>query len=208
MDGTHGTRPEGSSSHLIWPRHLVIGVALPVPAKAVEDLLPALEQTDSVTNMDLDSPLLALAQKLLEVESILNSHIQLLGEPVEEQKSQGFIPLPAPELRRIISSLLDECVTSLHEAQEAIRKRIDGDSEANYEEALQQISGALKIAAQDEVAALTEKLGIADFFIDYRRQTGTVAVIDCKTLRTVSILRAERDLSKYREAIAKATPAS
>ena len=31
-------------------------------AKAVEDLLPALEDTGSVTNMDLDSPLLALAQ--------------------------------------------------------------------------------------------------------------------------------------------------
>ena len=58
---------------------------LPVPAKAVEDLLPALEETDSVTNMDLDSPLLALAQKLLEVEAILATHIQLLGEPVEEQ---------------------------------------------------------------------------------------------------------------------------
>ena len=63
-------------------------------------------------------------------------------------------------------------------------------------------------AAFDASKATAEKLGIADFFLDYRRQTGTVAVIDCKTLRTVSILRAERDLSKYREAIAKATPAS
>jgi chemosensory pili system protein ChpA (sensor histidine kinase/response regulator) len=134
---------------------------LPVPAKAVKDLLPALEETDGVTNMDLDSPLLALAQKLLEVESILNSHIQLLGEPVEEAKSQGFIPLPPQELRRIISQLLDECVTSLHKVQDAIRKRLDGDSEANYENDLFQISGALRIAAQDEVAALTDKLGRA-----------------------------------------------
>ena len=63
-------------------------------------------------------------------------------------------------------------------------------------------------AAFEASRATAEKLGIADFFIEYRRQTGTVAVIDCKTLRTVSILRAERDLSKYREAIAKATPAS
>ncbi len=63
-------------------------------------------------------------------------------------------------------------------------------------------------AAYEASRATAEKLGIADFFTEYRRQTGTVAVIDCKTLRTVSILRAERDLSKYREAIAKATPAS
>jgi thiol-disulfide isomerase/thioredoxin len=63
-------------------------------------------------------------------------------------------------------------------------------------------------AATEASRATAEKLGIADFFNEYRRQTGTVAVIDCKTLRTVSILRAERDLSKYREAIAKVTPAS
>ena len=63
-------------------------------------------------------------------------------------------------------------------------------------------------AAFEASRATAEELGIADFFNDYRRQTGTVAVIDCKTLRTVSILRAERDLSKYREAIAKVTPAS
>ncbi len=63
-------------------------------------------------------------------------------------------------------------------------------------------------AASDASRATAEELGITDFFTEYRRQTGTVAVIDCKTLRTVSILRAERDLSKYREAIAKATPSS
>ena len=63
-------------------------------------------------------------------------------------------------------------------------------------------------AATEASRATAEELGIADFFNEYRRQTGTVAVIDCKTLRTVSILRAERDLSKYREAITKATPAS
>ena len=63
-------------------------------------------------------------------------------------------------------------------------------------------------AASEASRATAEELGIVDFFNDYRRQTGTVVVIDCKTLELVSILRAERDLSKYREAIAKATPAS
>ena len=63
-------------------------------------------------------------------------------------------------------------------------------------------------AAYEASKVTAEELGIADFFNEYRRQTGTVAVIDCKTLEPVSILRAERDLSKYREAIAKATPSS
>ena len=63
-------------------------------------------------------------------------------------------------------------------------------------------------AAFEASRVTAEELGIADFFNEYRRQTGTVAVIDCKTLEPVSILRAERDLSKYREAIAKAMPSS
>jgi thiol-disulfide isomerase/thioredoxin len=63
-------------------------------------------------------------------------------------------------------------------------------------------------AAFEASKATAEELGIADFFIEYHRQTDTVGVIDCKTLEPVSILRAKRDLSKYREAIAKATPAS
>ncbi len=134
---------------------------LPVPAKAVEDLLPALEDTEGASNTDLDSPLLALAQKLIEVESILDSHIRLLGEPVEAPKSKGFISLPPHEQRQIVSALLDESVRSLHEVQDAIRKRLDGDREADYNAPLLHISGALAVASQGEVSALTDKLGRA-----------------------------------------------
>jgi len=132
---------------------------LPVPARAVEALLPALESTDSVTNMDLDSPLLVLAQKLLEVEAILDSHIRLLGEPVEEEKASKFISLPPQEQRNILSQLLDECVTDLHATQEAVRKRLDGEQEADFLKPLERISGALSVASLGEVAALTDKLG-------------------------------------------------
>ena len=131
---------------------------LPVPARAVEDLIPALEESDGVTNMDLDSPLLALAQKLIEVEAILDTHIQLLGEPVDERPSKGFLSLPPHEQRLIMSTLLGECVANLHAAQEAILKRVEGDRESDYATALQQIGGALSIASQGEVARLTEKL--------------------------------------------------
>jgi chemosensory pili system protein ChpA (sensor histidine kinase/response regulator) len=131
---------------------------LPVPAKAVEDLLPGLEDTDGASNTDLDSPLLALAQKLLEVEAILDTHIQLLGEPAEEQPAGEFISLPPQEQRQIISRVLDECVISLHQVQEIIRQHIDEGSEADYARLLDQISGALNVASQDKVAALTDKL--------------------------------------------------
>ncbi len=132
---------------------------LPVAAKAVDDLVPALESTDQVTNMDLDSPLLALAQKLLEVEAILATHIRLLGEPVKEVKTSGLIQLSSQEQRHILSRMLDECVSSLHEVQDAVRKRLDGDDDANYLAPLGLVSGALSVASQAEVAALTEKLG-------------------------------------------------
>ena len=141
---------------------------LPVPAKAVVDLLYSLEETDGVTNMDLDSPLLALAQKLLEVESILDTHMQLLGEPVEERRSEGFIKLTGHEQRQIINHMLDECIQSLHQAQDAIRAQLEGDAEADFASPLQHISGALQLASQGEVAGLTEKLegalnaGLAD----------------------------------------------
>jgi chemosensory pili system protein ChpA (sensor histidine kinase/response regulator) len=131
---------------------------LPVPAKAIEGLLYSLEETKGETNMDLDSPLLALAQKLLVVESILDTHIQLLGEPVEENQSKGFIELAAHEQRQIINCMLDECIHSLHETQDAVRARLDGDAEADFASSLQLISGALQLASQLEVAELTEKL--------------------------------------------------
>jgi len=132
---------------------------LPVAARAVEDLLPALEDTSGAGNMDLDSPLLALAQKLIEVETILNTHIQLLGEPVEADSGRsGLISLPPHEQRQHLGALLDQCVSSLHEVQEAVRKRFEGDAEADYTTALQQISGALAVASQGEVAELTAKL--------------------------------------------------
>ena len=63
-------------------------------------------------------------------------------------------------------------------------------------------------AAFEASRATAKALGIDDFFREFRRQTGTVAVIDCKTLEPVSILRAEQDLSKYKEAIARAANSS
>ncbi len=134
---------------------------LPVPARAIEDLLPGLEQTDGVENLELDSPLLKLARKLIEVESLLDAHIKLLGEPVEEAAPNGFIQLPASEQRVILNCLLDQCVVSLQQAQDSVRKMLGGDTDASFAEQLTEISGALHLAGQVEVAALTDKLSRA-----------------------------------------------
>jgi chemosensory pili system protein ChpA (sensor histidine kinase/response regulator) len=131
---------------------------LPVPARAVEDLLPELEATDGTANMDLDSPLLRLAQRLLEVEAILNTHIQLLGEPVDEKPGSGAVALPPQEQRQITSRLLDECVTTLHEVQDAVRQRLEGNDEADYSSGLGLIAGALEVAGQGQVARLAQRL--------------------------------------------------
>ena len=131
---------------------------LPVPAKAVQELLPALADTGGGANLDLDSPLLSLAQKLLEVESVLDTHIRLLGEPVEDTAAAGSSALMEIEQQRILARLLDECITSLHEVQEAVRRRLDGDGDADYATPLQQIAGALSVASQGDVASLTHRL--------------------------------------------------
>ncbi len=131
---------------------------LPVAARAVEDLLPGLEAAKGADNSELDSPLLKLARKLIEVESILESHIRLLGEPVETEPSAGYIDLPAHEQRRIINQLLDECVISLQQVQDIVRLRLAGDTQANLDGPLETISGALRMAGQAEVSDLTDKL--------------------------------------------------
>ncbi|MSQ98902.1 MAG: hypothetical protein EXR85_06360, partial [Xanthomonadales bacterium] len=134
---------------------------LPVPARAVEDLLPGLEESDEKVNNELDSPLLKLARKLIEVESILDSHIRLLGEPVESAAATGYIELSAHEQRLVVSCVLDQCVVSLHEVQDIVRKHLAGDAQEDFAAPLNSISGALLLAGQAEVAALTDKLGRA-----------------------------------------------
>ncbi len=134
---------------------------LPVPARAVEDLLPGLEQSGDVINNELDSPLLKLAKKLIEVESILDSHIRLLGEPVDATAEAGYIELSAHEQRLIVSCVLDQCVASLHDVQEIVRKHLAGDTQEDFAAPLLSINGALLLAGQGEVAALTDKLGRA-----------------------------------------------
>jgi thiol-disulfide isomerase/thioredoxin len=62
--------------------------------------------------------------------------------------------------------------------------------------------------AYTESQAVAERLGISEFFQEYRSRTGTIAVLDCRSRKPVAVMSAERDLEKYREAIVRAGGAS
>ena len=62
--------------------------------------------------------------------------------------------------------------------------------------------------AYAESLAAAERLGISGFFQEYRSRTGTIAVLECNSREPVAIMNGERDLEKYRAAIARASGAS
>ena len=67
---------------------------------------------------------------------------------------------------------------------------------------------AFRIYAYEASRARAEDLGISEFFQEYRSKTGTIAVLDCETMRPVAILNGERDIGEYRKAISRASRAS
>lgn len=58
--------------------------------------------------------------------------------------------------------------------------------------------------AYGESQAAAGRLGISEFFQEYRSRTGTVAVLECDTLEPVAILTGERSFEKYQTAISQA----
>jgi thiol-disulfide isomerase/thioredoxin len=62
--------------------------------------------------------------------------------------------------------------------------------------------------ALQESQVEAERLGIADFFQEFRSRTGTIAILDCKTRRPVAVLTGVRDFDKYHKAVTKAGRAS
>lgn len=62
--------------------------------------------------------------------------------------------------------------------------------------------------AYTESQAAAERLGISEFFAQYRSKTGTIAVLDCRSGKPVAVMNAERDFEKYRAAVVLARGAS
>lgn len=59
--------------------------------------------------------------------------------------------------------------------------------------------------AFEQSRATASRLGLDEFFSEYRSRTGTIAVLDCKSRQPVAVMSGEVDLSKYLDAISKAS---
>ena len=133
-------------------------------AQSIDALMPAFEASGAPdaeqgkNGQSRDSLLLGLAEKLIQVESVLEEQIATLGEPLLEDEQPTYIDLPLHEQRRIRSHLLDETVVSLHQVQDGVRRHFDGDQDADYCSPLEHIAGALQLLGENDTAALALKL--------------------------------------------------
>ena len=90
-------------------------------------------------------------------------------------------------------------------ALESVWERIESDLQDQAVTVTLDVSDR---AAYTESQTAAERLGISEFFQEYRNRTGTIAVLDCRSRKPVAVMSAERDLEKYREAIVRAGGAS
>jgi len=133
-------------------------------AKSIETLMPAFEASESPdkdqakNGQSRDSLLMGLAQKLIQVESVLEEQIATLGEPLLDDQQPSYIDLPLHEQRRIRAHLLDETVVSLHMVQDGVRRHFTGDRNADFCGPLEHIAGAMELIGEIETADLAIKL--------------------------------------------------
>ena len=133
-------------------------------AKSIDTLMPAFEASESPdkgqakNGQSRDSLLMGLAEKLIQVESVLEEQIETLGEPLLEDQQPSYIDLPLHEQRRIRAHLLDETVVSLHMVQDGVRRHFTGDRNADYCGPMEHIAGAMELIGETETADLAIKL--------------------------------------------------
>jgi len=133
-------------------------------AKSIDTLMPAFEASEGTDKVQArngqsrDSLLMGLAEKLIQVESVLEEQIATLGEPLLEDQQPSYIDLPLHEQRRIRSHLLDETVVSLHMVQDGVRRHFTGDRSADYCGPMEHIAGAMQLIGETETADLAIKL--------------------------------------------------
>ena len=128
------------------------------PGRALSDLIPHFEDTAGADREAREAALVGLAEQLLVAEAALGEQVETLGEPVNDDQQEGFTALSAFQLRRIHCQLLDECVASTQQAQDEVRKRLGGVTDANPQNPLQQVSGALLIGGEQQAAELARAL--------------------------------------------------
>ena len=157
-------RRDLSKQALLRLKDTLMMMGLNDSAKSIETLIPAFEaEAGSDTDQENHdqsraSLLMGLAEKLIQVESVLEEQIATLGEPLLEDQQPGYIDLPLHEQRRIRSHLLDETVVSLHQVQDGVRRHFAGDRNADYCAPMEHIAGAMQLIGETETATLTIKL--------------------------------------------------
>ncbi|NOR18605.1 MAG: hypothetical protein GQ538_00780, partial [Xanthomonadales bacterium] len=157
-------------------------------ARSIEGLIPGFETRDDADAESDDQSrqtlLMGLAEKLIQVESVIEEQIATLGEPLLEEKDSGFIDLPLHEQLRIRSQLLDETVVSLHLVQDGVRRHFDGEIKADFTGPMEHIAGALELLGEKETANLATKLRNA--LGNLLRVAKSEAAMDAKKLETVT----------------------
>ncbi|MEE4175025.1 MAG: response regulator [Xanthomonadales bacterium] len=133
-------------------------LGLSAPGARLAGLIPVFAGSAEAESAEREAALGKMAEELLLVESALREQVETLGEDEGEPEESSFIALSAHEQRGIRARLLDECVTSMHAAQDAVRERFSGKHGQDPDEALMLVAGALELARDTETAALTERL--------------------------------------------------
>jgi chemosensory pili system protein ChpA (sensor histidine kinase/response regulator) len=157
-------------------------------AQSIEELMPAFDASEDPDQDSDGRPrealLMGLAEKLIQVESVLEEQIATLGEPLLEDQEQGYIDLPLHEQRRIRSQLLDETVISLHQVQDGVRRHFDGEANADFTSPMEHIAGALELIGEPETASLALKLRNA--LGNLLRVAKSEAAVNSEKLETVT----------------------
>jgi len=157
-------RREQSKEALERLKDTLLMMGLGDSARSIDSLMPAFKEnegpdkTPSKNGTSRDSLLMGLAEKLIQVESVLEEQIATLGEPLLEDEQPSNIDLPLHEQRRIRAHLLDETVVSLHMVQDGVRRHFTGDRSADYCGPMEHIAGAMQLIGETETAELATNL--------------------------------------------------
>ncbi|NRB70465.1 MAG: response regulator, partial [Xanthomonadales bacterium] len=128
------------------------------PAESMGNLVPAFKATAEASQQDREAALENLAAQLLIIESALTEQIETLGEPPQESDPTGLTGLSGHEYRRIRAVLLEECVVSMHAAEEAMRARFASEAGEDPQQPMTELAGALELAGERELLSGTQAL--------------------------------------------------
>jgi len=157
-------RRQQSKEALLRLKDTLLMMGLGDSAKSIDSLMPAFKENEDSdksppkNGKSRDSLLMGLAEKLIQVESVLEEQIATLGEPLLEDEQPSNIDLPLHEQRRIRAHLLDETVVSLHMVQDGVRRHFSGDRAADYCSPMEHIAGAMQLIGETETATLATNL--------------------------------------------------